>query len=211
MKFQIFTLLLILTLLLGCGFPTSQQTQAVADSTQALTSQAQTTREQLLQTRTELQATTQPAVAGTQPSPTAIKVEAAAEKKVNQAIEVLDKSIPVMQAATVALQTAASGQNPGPAVTASAPLAGPYGVYVGLAGATISFLWGLFQNRKASTAIAANSTAVDAVQAAIAAGQLVVTSIHTANTVDSRANSSPSNDRLVDVIAAAPVSKVVTQ
>ncbi len=192
-------------LLVGCDLPTPSQQQAVADQTAALAQQAAQVKAQLEAARLALQATTQPSASNPAPTPAAIAVEKKAEAPIAAAVKGIDQAVPVLTTTSSVLTATAKGENPGPVVVAAAPLFGPASVYVGMAGTVLGLVWGVFQTLGKNKAASAFTSAVDGVQAAIAAGQLVVTSAQAAATVDSTADSHPTNDRLVDVIAAAPL------
>ena len=151
------------------------------------------------------QATTRPAAGQPAPTPELLASEAKSEALLVKAKKVIVDSHTAGTAIAPVLAALANGDNPGPAITSAAPLAGPYATYVALAGIVITTGWGIWQSIAKGNAIKAGQTAVDAIQSAIASGQIVVTSVQAGKAVDAIAASHPTNDRLVDVIDAAPV------
>lgn len=209
MKFKLLALPFMLVLLVACNGLSATQQKTITDQLANVNTQAIAAEAQLDAAIIAQQATTQPAAG--QPAPTAevLATEAKNEKALRDVKAKIEQARAAGQAIAPIVISAASGENPGPAITAAAPIAGPYGIWVTLAGIAVSLGWGIWQNASKNKAVAAGQTAVDAIQQAIAAGQIVVTSVHASATVDAAANSSPTNDRLVDVIAAAPVSSSV--
>lgn len=178
----------------------------------------------LKQTAGQLQASNQPALeaiaaidaqlatlrATTQPTstPQAIASEAAAEKPLVSARDTIERTRAASQALAPIILTAANGDNPGPAITSAAPMAGPYGTWVALSGIVIGLGWGVWNNIQKGKALAAGQANVDAINAAIANGHLAVTSASAAAAVDAVVLAHPIGDRLVDAIAGAPIATV---
>lgn len=190
----------------GCGL-TSQQANDMAEKVQAVTTQAAEASAQIDAALVQVRATTQPTATMPTITPEAIAQEAKAEKILIAAKEKIEAARKAGSAIAPVIVAVAQGENPGPAIIGAAPAAGAYGIWVTLGGIAVSLGWGISQAIAKKKAVAAGASAVDAIQQAIAAGQIAVTNAQAAATVDSRAESHPNNDRLVDVLAAAPVEK----
>lgn len=200
-------LLLGFSAVISCTTVTPAQQQALTTQLAAANDQANALLTQIDQAIAVEVASTQ-----TTPPPTtaAIAVEASAVNTLQASKVAIQKAQAVATQAGPAIISIASGGDPGAAITAASGLAGPYAGYVGLAGTIISLLWGVSQNVKKSQAVAAGQTAVDAVQGALANGQLAVTSASAASAVDAALTvNHPISNALVDVIAAAPVQAIV--
>ena len=193
-------------LTVACSTITPAQQSALTTQIAAADTQAANIEAQIDQQIAAQVASTQ---TGT-PTPAAITAEAKNVAVLQTAKKTVADARAVAAGVAPIIVNAAAGNDPGPAITAAAPLAGPYAVYVALAGMLVSLGFGVYKQITGANTAAAAQTAVDGIQTAIANGQLVVTSTQAAATVDAVANSHPTNDRLVDVLAAAPVVAIPT-
>ena len=194
--------------LAGCPSITPERQAELTTQATAASTQAAALIQQLDTQIAAVVASTQ-----TTPPPTTqtIVEEQKQEKALRQAKATVVAAKNSVDAVGPILIAVAGGQDPGAAITAAAPMTGPAAPYVALAGILVTLGFGVYQNIKKNQAVAAGQTAVDAVQGAIASGQMTIAnpasasaSVDAALTVDHAIS-----NRLVDVIAAATPTPVV--
>ena len=200
--FGFFSVALATSLTISCTQITPEQQQALTTQMAAADTQASSYEQQMITQINALRATTQPTS-----TPEAIAQEKKTEQPLVNSLSILKKAHTAMTQMAPSISNTLAGGNPGEIITASAPLFGPYGPYVLLAGWLVTAVYGGIQNIKKNQVTTAGQTAVDAVQGAIANGQLVVANSNASAAIDAALTvDHPISNRLVDVIAAAPVT-----
>lgn len=200
------SVLLIIGIIYGCM--TTQQAAAIKQDLQATTKASDDALAQIDDAIAQVRATTQTATA---PTTQALAVEKKQEQlllktrdMIVQARKGVDASIPVVTAI-------ANGENPGPAIVAAAPALGTLGPYAVIGGTAIGLVFGLVQMLKNIKTTNAAVSMNDALKQAIADGHIVVVNADAAMKVDGIIKDHPVSNQMTDIVAEAPVKRVVPQ